>query len=104
MAAAEDIPLGSKIDAEGAGAEEIERAAVSVIQADALVAETGSAIVLATTYASRLLPYLPRLSRPLSVGALAMVTALSAPIDALFGRIAVQRSWHAVFVLERAGG
>jgi SAM-dependent methyltransferase len=51
-----------------------------------------------------LLPYLPRLSRPLSVAALALVTALSAPIDALFGRIAVQRSWHAVFVLERAAG
>lgn len=51
-----------------------------------------------------LLPHLPRLSRPLSVGALALVTALSAPIDALFGRIAVQRSWHAVFILERASG
>jgi 2-polyprenyl-3-methyl-5-hydroxy-6-metoxy-1,4-benzoquinol methylase len=51
-----------------------------------------------------LLPHLPQLSRPLSVAALALVTALSAPIDALFGRIAVQRSWHAVFVLERPAG
>lgn len=51
-----------------------------------------------------LLPHLPRLSRPLSVAALAVVTALSAPIDMLFGRLAVERSWHAVFVLERARG
>lgn len=51
-----------------------------------------------------LLPHLPRLPRRLSIAALAVVTALSVPIDALFGRLAVERSWHAVFVLERAGG
>lgn len=51
-----------------------------------------------------LLPYMPRLPLPLSLAALALVTALSAPIDALFGRRAVERSWHAVFVLERSGG
>lgn len=50
-----------------------------------------------------LLPHLPRLPQPLRVVALALVTALSAPIDALFGRLAVERSWHAVFVLERSG-
>jgi SAM-dependent methyltransferase len=51
-----------------------------------------------------LFPHLRKLPRPLSVTALAMSTALSVPIDALFGRIAVERSWHAVFVLERARG
>ncbi len=47
-----------------------------------------------------LLPHLPRLPRALSLGALAAVTALSAPIDAVFGRLARERSWHAVFVLQ----
>jgi SAM-dependent methyltransferase len=51
-----------------------------------------------------LLPHLRKMPRPLSVTALAFATALSIPIDALFGRIAVERSWHAVFVLERAPG
>jgi 2-polyprenyl-3-methyl-5-hydroxy-6-metoxy-1,4-benzoquinol methylase len=51
-----------------------------------------------------LLPHLPRLPRALSLGALAAVTALSAPIDACFGRLARERSWHAVFVLQHAMG
>jgi SAM-dependent methyltransferase len=45
-----------------------------------------------------LLSYLPRLpgwARP-------AVTALAIPIDMLFGRRAVEHSWHVVFVLERA--
>jgi len=49
-----------------------------------------------------LLPRLKTLPRPLSIGALALATALSAPIDAPFGRLLARRSWHAVFVLERA--
>lgn len=49
-----------------------------------------------------LLPYLRKMPRPVSVAALAAATALSAPVDALFGRVAVERSWHAVFVLERS--
>lgn len=48
-----------------------------------------------------LLPHLPRLPRPLRLVALALVTALSAPIDALYGRRWTERSWHAVFVLQR---
>jgi ubiquinone/menaquinone biosynthesis C-methylase UbiE len=51
-----------------------------------------------------LLPHLRRLPRPLGMSALAAVTLASTPIDVLFGRIAVQRSWHAVFVLQRSGG
>jgi 2-polyprenyl-3-methyl-5-hydroxy-6-metoxy-1,4-benzoquinol methylase len=51
-----------------------------------------------------LLPHLPRLPRALSLAALAFVTALSAPIDAFFGRRLPERSWHAVFVLQRAPG
>jgi 2-polyprenyl-3-methyl-5-hydroxy-6-metoxy-1,4-benzoquinol methylase len=52
-------------------------------------------------FRTRLLPHLPRLARPVSTAALALATALSAPVDALFGRVAVERSWHAVFVLEQ---
>ncbi len=47
-----------------------------------------------------LLPHLSRLPRPLAIAALALVAALSTPIDGLFGRIAVRRSWHVVFVLQ----
>jgi 2-polyprenyl-3-methyl-5-hydroxy-6-metoxy-1,4-benzoquinol methylase len=49
-----------------------------------------------------LLPHLRQLPRPLAVSALALVTLLSAPVDVIFGRRAVKRSWHAVFVLQRA--
>ena len=47
-----------------------------------------------------LLPYVSRLPRKLSLGLLSLATALSLPIDAVFGRSAVKWSWHAVFVLE----
>ena len=47
-------------------------------------------------------PHLRTLPRAVSVAALACATALSAPVDAVFGRLAVKHSWHAVFVLERA--
>jgi 2-polyprenyl-3-methyl-5-hydroxy-6-metoxy-1,4-benzoquinol methylase len=51
-----------------------------------------------------LLPHVRKLPRPLSLASIALVTALSAPVDMLFGRQAVQRSWHAVFVLQHAAG
>lgn len=51
-----------------------------------------------------LLPHLPHLPRPLSLAALALATVLSAPLDALFGRLVPGRSWHAVFVLQHASG
>ncbi|HYM28726.1 MAG TPA: methyltransferase domain-containing protein [Steroidobacteraceae bacterium] len=49
-----------------------------------------------------LLPYLYGLPAPLRLTALALTTALSLPVDVLFGRRAVGASWHAVFVLGRA--
>jgi len=52
----------------------------------------------------RLLPYLRRMPRRVSLSLLVLTTALSLPIDALFGRRAVGQSWHAVFVLERKNG
>jgi SAM-dependent methyltransferase len=52
-------------------------------------------------FRTQLLPYVRRLPRKLSLGLLALATGLSLPIDALFGRRAVKRSWHAVFVLEQ---
>ena len=51
-----------------------------------------------------LLPRLSRMSPRLRLTALAGVTALSLPIDVLFGRMAVGPSWHAVFVLRHARG
>lgn len=53
---------------------------------------------------TRLLPHLRRLPRPVATGLLILSTALSLPVDALFGRRAVHRSWHAVFVLEQKIG
>jgi hypothetical protein len=50
------------------------------------------------------MPHLRKVPRAVSVAALACATALSVPVDALFGRLAVEHSWHAVFVLERARG
>ena len=49
-------------------------------------------------------PHLTRLAGPARTAALVLATILSIPIDVLFGRRAVERSWHAVFVLEHAGG
>ena len=52
-----------------------------------------------------LLPYVRKMPPVLSLSLLALATALSLPIDALFGRSIVKPSWHAVFVLgERIGG
>ncbi len=48
------------------------------------------------------LPYYKRLPRPLALAGLATVTALSVPVDALFGRRWVHRSWHKAFVLRHA--
>jgi SAM-dependent methyltransferase len=48
----------------------------------------------------RLLPHLRSLPRQISMTLLVLSTALALPVDALFGRLAVQQSWHAVFVLE----
>lgn len=53
---------------------------------------------------TRLLPHLRRLPRKVSMGLLVLTTALSLPVDALFGRCAVNQSWHAVFVLEQKSG
>jgi SAM-dependent methyltransferase len=49
-----------------------------------------------------LVPHLPRLAPAARTAALALATALSAPIDVPFGRWAVAHSWHALFVLEHA--
>jgi len=52
-------------------------------------------------FRTRLLPYVRKLPRQTSLVLLALTTGLSLPIDVLFGRRAVKRSWHAVFVLEK---
>lgn len=53
---------------------------------------------------TRLLPYLRKLPRTVSMSLLILSTALSLPVDALWGRRAVNQSWHAVFVLEPKSG
>jgi SAM-dependent methyltransferase len=52
----------------------------------------------------RLLPHLRKMPRRVSMSLLVLTTALSLPVDALFGRRAVKQSWHAVFVLEKKIG
>jgi hypothetical protein len=51
-----------------------------------------------------MLPHLRRMPRSVAMAMIAAVTLLSTPVDAIFGRRAVNRSWHAVFVLERPAG
>jgi 2-polyprenyl-3-methyl-5-hydroxy-6-metoxy-1,4-benzoquinol methylase len=51
-----------------------------------------------------LLPNIRKLPRPLSLILIGLVTCVSAPVDMLFGRRGVERSWHAVFVLQRSAG
>ena len=51
-----------------------------------------------------LLPHLRRLPVSLRWSVSTAVSALSLPFDAVLGRRAVARSWHALFVLEHAGG
>ncbi len=50
-----------------------------------------------------LLPILGKMPRALRPGLLGLASAVSLSVNALFGRLAVKSSWHAVFVLERTG-
>jgi SAM-dependent methyltransferase len=72
--------------------------------ADCGLALRGVTGVDAAPFRTFLLPHLPQLPRPLAMAALAVATAMSLPIDALFGRLAVERSWHAVFILQSSCG
>jgi 2-polyprenyl-3-methyl-5-hydroxy-6-metoxy-1,4-benzoquinol methylase len=51
-------------------------------------------------FRTRLLPHIRQLSPRLTGPLLALATGLSIPVNALFGRRALRRSWHAVFVLD----
>ncbi len=57
-----------------------------------------------TPFKYSLLPHIKRLPRKLAIAATTFVSVLSLPIDGFFGRYAAERSWHAVFVLQRADG
>ncbi len=59
LTAASGIRQDDQFDSDDASIEKIERAGFSLIQAESLVGETGSAVVLVTTRGARLLPYLP---------------------------------------------
>ena len=52
-------------------------------------------------FRAMLLPYVRELPSAVSYCLTALATVLSLPFDAVFGRLAVARSWHAVFVLAR---
>jgi len=52
-------------------------------------------------FRTQLLPYIRKLPGKVALGLTALATAMSLPVDALIGRRAVNRSWHAVFVLEQ---
>jgi SAM-dependent methyltransferase len=52
-------------------------------------------------FTKQLLPHLRNLPRAAGLSLLALVTTLSLPLNAVFGRRAVKRSWHAVFVLNQ---
>jgi hypothetical protein len=54
-----------------------------------------------TPFRYRLLPHLRRLPRALAIATTTAVSLASLPMDSLLGRYAVDRSWHAVFVLDR---
>lgn len=51
-------------------------------------------------FKTRLLPHYRHLPRPVAIAALLGTTAISLPIDALFGRRWVDASWHKVFVMR----
>jgi 2-polyprenyl-3-methyl-5-hydroxy-6-metoxy-1,4-benzoquinol methylase len=50
-----------------------------------------------------LLPHYSRLPKFVALALLAATTAISLPVDTLFGRLLVKASWHKLFVLKRAG-
>jgi SAM-dependent methyltransferase len=64
-----------------------------------LIASTG---VDPAPFRARVLPHLRSLSKPLSLGMIALATALSLPVNWLLGRRCLGASWHAVFVLQPA--
>jgi len=55
-------------------------------------------------FRTQLLPYVRKLPGKVSLALLMLATALSLPVDAMIGRRAARRSWHAVFVLEQKVG
>ena len=108
-------PCGRMVLLEAAPATIAERCDTTVFRARQrhvyldLFAEAGLALraisgVDPAPFKTWLLPHLRGLPKPVGLSALAAVTLLSTPVDVLFGRLAVQRSWHAVFVLQRTGG
>ena len=57
--AASEIPGAHLIDVSGASIDRLEAADCAIIAAESLISDTGSAVVLLSSYEERLLPYLP---------------------------------------------
>jgi len=68
------------------------------------LALTGLSGVDPAPFRTQLLPYVRKLPGKLALGLLALATALSLPINALFGRRATRTTWHAVLVLQPQTG
>jgi hypothetical protein len=107
-------PGGRMVLLEAAPARLAQRCDTSVFRARArnvyleLFERTGLEVLAITgvdpaPFKTWLLPHLRRLPRFVATPAIALVTLLSAPVDMSIGRRAVERSWHAVFVLRRRG-
>ncbi|HVO48790.1 MAG TPA: methyltransferase domain-containing protein [Steroidobacteraceae bacterium] len=108
-------PGGRMVLLEAAPSEAVNRCDTSVFRARArseylrLIDDCGLQVHALTgvdpaPFRTWLLPYVRRLPRVVAMGLIALTTVLSLPVDAVIGRWAVQRSWHAVFVLERKCG
>ncbi len=65
---------------------------------------TGASGVDPAPFRAMLLPHLRSLPRALSMGLVALATALSLPVNGIFGRLCLTASWHAVFVLRPTKG
>ena len=104
-------PRGRLVLLEAAPAQRAQSCDSSVFQARhrdhyiALIRASGLALTALTgvdpaPFRRSLVPHLRGLPKPLGIGLLGLATALSFPINAPFGRSAVRRSWHAVFVAK----
>jgi SAM-dependent methyltransferase len=108
-------PRGRVVLLEAAPASAVDRCDTTVFQARprdvylALFRDCDLQLTAATgvdpaPFRVKLLPHLRSLRKPLSLGLVALVTALSLPVNGLFGRLCLGASWHAVFVLRPTKG
>ncbi len=84
--------------AAGRTADELERIDCGLLEAQALLADTGSVVLVLSTYADRLLPYLPRTCVVVASVARLHGTLCAEALGAIDGAAAVQQGGEAVIV------